>query len=58
MSEKRFIVFASRFTEMTAVVYAENEEEARKIAEDSASVEWEFENYEDTIDEVREEAKQ
>lgn len=53
--EKRFLVFATRVVEMTAQVYAKSKEEARAIAEDSSEVEWEYDNQDDTIEEVREE---
>jgi hypothetical protein len=54
-TEKRFVVFATRVISMTATVYAESEAEAREMAEDSLSVEWEHTEQEDSVDEVREE---
>jgi|APGre2960657444_1045066.scaffolds.fasta_scaffold18184_5 hypothetical protein len=53
MTEKKFLVFATRTTEMTAVVYADSLSEARGIAEDSLEVDWEFGDQDDTITEVR-----
>ena len=52
MAEKRYLVFASRTTTMTARVYAESEEEARSIVEQGVDLDWDFGNQEDVIDEI------
>ena len=55
MAEKRFRVYSTRFSEMTAIVYAESKEEAKLIAKESSEVDWECDNEEETIDDVVEE---
>lgn len=53
MSEKKFEVFCTRTVEMVATVSAENEDQAREIAEESSDVEWEFCDTNDEVTEIR-----
>ena len=55
MAEKRFRVFSTRVSEMTAIVYAESKEEAKLIAQERSDVEWECDNEDETINEILEE---
>ncbi len=53
MAEKKFEVFGIRTVDMVATVYAETEDEAREIAENSSDVDWEFCDTNDEVTEIR-----
>jgi hypothetical protein len=57
MAEKAFTVYGTRKVDLVATVYAETAEEARKIAEDGDSdqFEWEYCDINDEVTDVREE---
>jgi hypothetical protein len=53
MAEKKFEVFMIRTTDMVATIYAETEDEAREIAENSSDVDWEACDTNDDVTEIR-----